>query len=202
MTETDASPEILLERARTGDQIAQGHLLDLYRNYLRFLARSLIGGALRTKLEPSDIVQETYLKAHREFEQFRGGGEPELVAWLRQILVRSLADQVKHHRAQGRDHRREQSLEVILDHSSLAIHRALAVSTSTPSGHAVRREQAVILADALARLPQDYREVFVLRNLEHIPIEQIAERMGRSPNAVRKLWSRAILTLGHELEAS
>ena len=76
-------------------------LLELYRNYLRLVARSLISSALRVKLEPSDLVQETFLKAHREFTQFAGQSEPELVAWLRRILVRSLANQVKHHRRHG-----------------------------------------------------------------------------------------------------
>ena len=95
-------------------------LLELYRNYLRLVARSLIGRRLRIKLDPSDLVQETFLKAHRDFAQFAGGTERELVAWLRQILVRSLANQVKHHRRQGRDHQRQESLERLLEQSDLA----------------------------------------------------------------------------------
>jgi RNA polymerase sigma-70 factor (ECF subfamily) len=73
-----AMPVLLLEQARGGDVAALGQLLELYRNYLRLVARSLISGALRVKLEPSDLVQETFLKAHREFAQFAGQGEPEL----------------------------------------------------------------------------------------------------------------------------
>ena len=88
MSRDDVMPGRLLEQARGGDEAARGELLELYRNYLRLVARSLIGGALRVKLEPSDLVQETFLKAHRDFGQFAGRGEPELVAWLRQILVR------------------------------------------------------------------------------------------------------------------
>ena len=99
----------------------EGQLLELYRNYLRLVARSLIGGALRVKLDPSDLVQETFLKAHRDFGQFAGGTEPELVAWLRQILVRSLANQVKHHRRQAHDHQRQESLERLLEQSSLTL---------------------------------------------------------------------------------
>ena len=101
----DVMPGLLLEQARGGNDVALGALLELYRNYLRLVARSLISSALRVKLEPSDLVQETFLKAHREFTQFAGRSEPELVAWLRRILVRSLANQVKHHRRQVRDHR-------------------------------------------------------------------------------------------------
>ena len=91
---------------------------------------------------------------------------------------------------------------MLLDRSSLAIQAQLADSIASPSSHAVRREQAVLLADALARLPADYREVFILRNLEQIPVDEIAARMDRSPNAVRKLWGRAMVALKQALEAS
>ena len=169
-----------------------GRLLDLYRNYLRLVARALIGLALRVRLDASDLVQETFLKAAREFSHFLGSTEPELTAWLRQILVRTLANQAKHHCRQGRDYQRQESLEAMLDRSSEAVHRALATPSHSPSTHAVRREQAVLLADALEKLPAHYREVFILRNLEHIPFDQIAARMGRSPGATRVLWKRAM----------
>ena len=117
MTEIEMTPEVLLQRARDGDDAARGRLLELYRNYLRVLARAMIGQALQARLDASDLVQETYLKAHREFGQFLGGGERELVGWLRQILVRTLANQAKHHRALGRDVRRQESLEAALDRS-------------------------------------------------------------------------------------
>jgi RNA polymerase sigma-70 factor (ECF subfamily) len=196
----DVLPGQLLEHAIHGDDAALGRLLELYRNYLRLVARSLISAALRVKLEPSDLVQETFLKAHREFTQFAGRSEPELVAWLRQILVRSLANQVKHHRRQVRDHQRQESLEAHLDRSSLMIQQALASSIGSPSEHASRREQAVLLADALNRLPDDYREVFIQRTLEHIPFETIAAHMGRSVGAVRMLWTRAVKRLTQMLE--
>jgi RNA polymerase sigma-70 factor (ECF subfamily) len=191
----DAIPERLLEKARRGDASARGELLELYRNYLRLVARSLISAALRVKLEPSDIVQETFLKAHREFTQFAGRSEPELVAWLRRILVRSLANQVKHHRRQARDHQRQESLERLLDRSSFTIQQALASSISSPSEQASRREQSVLLADALNRLPDDYREAFIRRTLEHVPFQTIATDMGRSVGAVRMLWARAVKRL-------
>ena len=202
MTPSDVAPERLLEQARAGDDVALGRLLELYRNYLRLMARSLIGGALRAKLDPSDVVQETFLKAHADFKGFLGQGEPELVAWLRSILVHRLADLARHHQAQGRDLRREESLEAMLERSSLDVQRSLAGLSLSPPTLALKREQSVLLAEALERLAEDYREVFVLRNLEHVPIEEIAIRMGRSPNAVRKLWTRALLALKRELEES
>ena len=180
---SDAIPEYLLEQARAGDAAALGRLLELYRNYLRLVARALIGQALRVRLDASDLIQETFLKAAREFGQFLGSTEPELTTWLRQILVRTLANQAKHHRRRGRDYQRQESLEAMLDRSSEAVQAALADSCESPSAHAVRREQAVLLADALEKLPADYREVFILRNLEHIPFDEVAARMGRSPGA-------------------
>src|SRR5271167_164059 len=137
----DAIPELLLQQTRAGDEAARGQLLELYRNYLRLMARTLISQPLRVRLDASDLVQETFLKAHREFSGFLGSTEPELVAWLRQILVRSLADQVRQHRAQRRDYRREEPMEVLLDRSSLAIQAQLAAPLSSPSAHSSRREQ-------------------------------------------------------------
>jgi RNA polymerase sigma-70 factor, ECF subfamily len=200
MERGEAVPEDLMGQARRGDEAALGRLLELYRNYLRLLARSLLGGGLRVKLDPSDLVQETFLKAHQQFAGFGGVHEPELLAWLRRILVRSLADAARHHRARVRDLRRQESLEAMLERSSLALQRALATSVTSPSARAAGREQAVLLADAVARLPADYREVFILRNLEHVPTDQIAARLGRSVDAVQKLWMRALLALKRELE--
>jgi RNA polymerase sigma-70 factor (ECF subfamily) len=200
MTTSHPILDLLIAQARAGDHAALGRLLDLYRNYLRLMARSLIHQPLQVRLDASDLVQETFLKAHHEFGQFVGSGERELVTWLRQILVRTLSNQAKHHRAQGRDQRRQESLDVLLDRSSVAIQAQLADSIASPSAHAVHREQAVVLADALSRLPADYREVVILRNLEQVTVDEIATRMGRTPNAVRKLWRRAMVALKQALE--
>ena len=124
MTSADDSPVRLLERARAGDEAARGRLLESYRNFLRLVARSLINGALRARFDPSDVVQETFLKAHRAFDRFDGTTEAEFVAWLRRILVRDLADRVKHHRRRGRDLQRDESLEAALERSSIAVQRA------------------------------------------------------------------------------
>jgi RNA polymerase sigma-70 factor, ECF subfamily len=200
MPTPDAIPERLLERIRDGDGAALGRLLELYRNYLRVIARPLIGQALRVRLDASDLVQETFLKASREFDGFVGSTELELTAWLRRILVRTLLNQAKHHGRRARDYHRQESLEAMLDRSSEAVQQALAAPSTSPSGHAIRREQAVLLADAMERLPADYREVFILRNLEHIPFDEVAARMGRSPGAARVLWKRAMDRLSQLLK--
>jgi len=200
MTETGVKREQLLGLARAGDAAALGQLLELYRNYLRLVTRSVVHGALQVRVDQSDLVQETFLKAHRGFTGFVGSTEPELVAWLREILLRNIADEAKRHRRQGRDLRRQESLEAAMERSSMAVQRALAAPITSPSARLENRERSVLLADALQKLPDHYREVFILRSLEHVPIEQIAERMGRSTNAVYKLWFRAMTALRQELE--
>jgi RNA polymerase sigma-70 factor, ECF subfamily len=200
MPHPDAIPEFLLSQARAGDSAALGQLFELYRNYLRLIARPMIDNALKLKLDASDLVQDTFLKAHRQFADFAGRDEPELMAWLRRILVRTLADQAKYHRSRGRNMRRQVSLEALLEQAGGAANQALADSLPSPSSLAVRRERAVLLADALEKLPADYREVFVLRNIDHIPFNEIAARLGRSPGATRVLWTRAMQRLHEILE--
>jgi RNA polymerase sigma-70 factor (ECF subfamily) len=197
-------PERLLARARRDGEAAFGELLELYRNYLHLLARAQIGRDLRSKVDPSDLVQETFLAAHRDFARFRGTTEGELVAWLRQILAARLADMVRRHlKAKSRDARLERRLADELDHSSQALERGLVTLQLSPSEQAHRREQAVLLADALKTLPPDYEEVIVLRHLEGLRFPDIAPRMGRSLDSVEKLWVRALArlrrTLGSEL---
>ena len=194
------SPTGCWPRPCAGDAAAQGQLFELYRNYLRLIARSMLDNALRLQLDASDLVQETFLKAHRQFESFAGRDEPQLIAWLRQILVRTLADQARYYRRRSRNTRRQVSLEELLEQAGGAAQQALADSLPSASSLAIRRERAVLLADALEKLPADYREVFVLRNIEHIPFNEIAVHMSRSPGAARVLWTRAMRRLGQLLE--
>lgn len=192
MTRISEALEQLLVEARVGNAAARGRLLDLYRNYLRLLAQALLGRTLRLRLDPSDLVQETLMEADRDFGRFAGASETELVAWLRRILVRNLADQSRRHRAERRDVRRQESLEDLLERNGKEAENALVAGLSTPSARAVRREQAVLLADALAQLPDDYREVIVLRHVERLSFKEVADRLDRSPGAVRMLWLRAL----------
>ena len=173
--------------------------MQAYRNYLRLLARTQIDSGLRIRLAPSDLVQETLLEAHRDFAQFVGATEHELMVWLRRSLVRNLADQVRRNKTRKRNWQRQESLEELLDRSSAEVERALAAGISTPSARAAAREQGALLADALARLPEDYREVIILRNLEHLKFEEVAKRMRRSSGAVRMLWVRALEKLNQML---
>jgi RNA polymerase sigma-70 factor (ECF subfamily) len=189
-------PEQLIQLARAGDGHALGQLLELFRNYLTLLARLQISRRLQSKVDANDLVQETFLKAHRHFGQFRGNTEPELAGWLRQILVLNIANLVRHYYGtRGRDIRLECELADELEGSSQAQDLSLMAKQSTPSQRAVRREQVVLLADALAKLPEDYGELIVLRHLQGLPFAEVARRMHRSVDSVEKLWVRALARL-------
>jgi RNA polymerase sigma-70 factor (ECF subfamily) len=192
----------LIQAARQGEAAALGRLLDGYRNYLKLLARTGIEATLRAKADPSDAVQEALLRATRHFDSFRGATEAELAAWLRQILARHLANLVRHYRgAEARQLARERSLDDLLGASSAALGRLVAAPPASPSRAAERREMSVLLADALAELAPDHREVIVLRNLEEHEWDEIARRMDRTPGAARMLWARALKQLRPLLEA-
>ena len=199
-SEQSAEPAELIALARGSSTRALGRLLELYRNYLSLLARIQIGRRLQGKVDPADAVQETFLEAHRNFAQFRGRSEAEFVAWLRQILSARLSNLVRHYLGtKGRDVRLERAVLVEIGHSSAVMNEQLVSPLESPSKHAVRREHAVMLADALNRLPEDYRDVIVLRHLEGISFGEVAERMGRSEDSVQKLWVRGLARLRREM---
>jgi RNA polymerase sigma-70 factor, ECF subfamily len=196
------SPESLLERARAGETEAFGELLAQYESYMRLMARTLLGSTLKLSVDSSDLVQEAFLEAHRDFPRFAGSTEAELLAWLRRILARNLADRARYVKAGVRDQRRQQSLDSLLEQSSFSVQEALAATATTASAVAVRRERAVLLANAIEGLPADYREVVILRNLEGLKFGEVATRMGRSSGAIRMLWARAIERLSEALEGA
>jgi len=192
----DPEFERWLREARAGDGPAWGELLERYRNYLTLLARLQIGRLLRGKVDAADLVQESFLEAHRKLRLFQGSTEPEFVAWLRQILGTCLAHLIRRYRGtQRRDVRLERRLAEELEQSSRVLDRGLIAPQSSPSQRAARREQAVRLADALEQLPADYREAIVLRHLEGLSFPEVARRMDRSVDSVEKLWVRALARL-------
>jgi RNA polymerase sigma-70 factor (ECF subfamily) len=194
--------EELLSSARTGDSGALGRLLERYRSYLTLMARLQIGQRLQGKADCADVVQETFLEAARHFSRFRGESEPEFTAWLRQILATCLSHLIRrYHGTKARDIALERTLGDDLAQSSQAIDCGLLAEQSTPSQRASRREQAVLLADALDRLPADYREVIILRHLSGMTFPEVADQMGRSLDSVEKLHVRALLRLRWALGA-
>jgi RNA polymerase sigma-70 factor (ECF subfamily) len=193
----------LIRTARAGDGPALEALLESYRGLLRVLARPALGDLPAAAADASDVVQETLLKAHRSFPQFRGASEGELVAWLKSILVRNVGD--AYRRVTGRGSRplpRQRSLEAMIDRSSRALQDLFPASGTSPSQRAGAREHQRSLAAALDRLTPEHREVVTLRSLEGHEWAEVGERMGRSPDAARVLWGRALRALGRLMGGS
>ncbi len=176
--------------------------LEQYREYLGMLARVQLDPRLRDKLDPSDVVQQTLLDAHRKQDQFRGQTEAEKAAWLRQILARNLVDALRAFGRAKRDVARERSLEAALEQSSQRLEAWLAAEQSSPSQGLQRHEQAVQLAAALAKLPEAQREALVLQNWHGWSLAEIGQHMDRSPAAVAGLLKRGLKQLRGLLQES
>src|SRR5262245_29425815 len=172
-----------------------GEALQRHRDYLCLLARLHLNPGLRGKLDPSDVVQQTLMKAHQHLHQFRGQGEAERAAWLRRILANTLADALREFGGAKRDVALEQSLEVALQQSSARLEAFLSPEASSPSQHAVRQEQLQLLAAALARLPQEQRTAVELHHLHDWSVAEVAAHLGRTEAAVAGLLRRGLKQL-------
>jgi RNA polymerase sigma-70 factor (ECF subfamily) len=186
----------LLARARAGAPQSLERLFATCRNYLAVVARAQLRSELRAKVDASDLVQLTLMEAYHDFATFRGTTEAEWLAWLRRILRHNAANLARHYAQTGkRQVRREVALRVPADDSGAPGAAEPSDHGETPSQQLIRRERELLVADALARLPEDHREVIVLRNLERLPFDEVARRMGRSRPAAQMLWMRALLKL-------
>jgi RNA polymerase sigma-70 factor (ECF subfamily) len=183
------------------DQAAdQRPRLEEFREYLRLLARVHVGDQLRVKLDPSDIVQQTLLEAHRKRNQFRGTTQAEMAGWLRQMLACTLADAIRALGRAKRDVARERSLEEAIDQSSKRIDAWLAAEQSSPSQCATRGEESVRLAEALAKLPDAQRDAVTRRYCQGQSLAEISQQMGRTPAAVSGLLRRGTKQLRDSLQ--
>jgi RNA polymerase sigma-70 factor (ECF subfamily) len=190
----------LLAQARQGDQRALDRLFALCRNYVAIIARTQVEGRLRAKVDASDLVQQTLLEAYRDFGRFHGATEGEWLAWLKRILAHNAADFVRrYHQTDKRRAAREVALVNPNDSQAADGLANVAGADETPSQALLRKERELQLADALTRLSSDHCEVIVLRNLQRLAFDEVAERMGRSRPATQMLWMRAMQKLQETL---
>ncbi len=193
--ERKSSVTELIEKARAGDAASRDRLFAVCRSYLGVVARSQVETWLRVKVDASDVVQQTLLEAHRDFDRFAGSSEKEWLGWLKQILAHNAADFVRqYHGTAKRQARREVRFRDPGDSLSPGVPEP-AAPDHTPSQELLRIDNELRVTVAVAELPPDYQEVIMLRNLQRLSFNEVAERMGRSRPAVQMLWIRAIKKL-------
>lgn len=173
-----------------------GELFDGCRRYITLIANHVLNPALRPKVGASDLVQETFLEAQRDFGKFRGHTRGELFAWLTRILKnRSLKSARRYRGTDKRDIRRERNVDLNRSHRI----DAAACDMQTPSGVLMAADEERMLTEALSRLSPDHRQVIELRNWHRQSFAEVGTAMGRSTEAARKLWSRAVEQLAEQL---
>jgi RNA polymerase sigma-70 factor (subfamily 1) len=194
----DGCLERALRARRIGDLSQLGGLFDIYRGYLLTIAREKLVPELAVKTAPSDIVQDTYLKAMRVWADFRGSTELEFQEWLKQILS-TMLDSARERFVDAA--KRGVAREVPLHHETNGDSRAfdLAAPGDSPSSLARAAEHAQLVERALNELSPGDRQVIRLRIFEELPFEELGARLGCSPKAASRLWSRAIMNLTAEL---
>jgi RNA polymerase sigma-70 factor (ECF subfamily) len=192
----------LLAQARDGSTSAIEELLAAYGDYLRNLASQRLGSKLGGRVSPSDLVQETFLAAWRDFSSFRGADAPQFSVWLRTILLRKISAAVALHvNTSKRDLQREQHASTLVGSSILEITKTLPSKEETPSKIVSSGEDTLLIQRLLTSLPDEYRLVIQWRNLDGIQFNEIASRLGKTSGATRLVWLRAIRMLREMYES-
>ena len=188
--------EVVLEAARKGDRRAFDYLVQPHASRLSAAVTRALGSALRARVDPADVLQETFLRAFRDIRRFNGRSEPELIGWLQAIATNVVREAGRRLHARKADMRREVPLKGSRAEGSRAgAGRSLAADTPTPSQVLRRTERLERLKGALRRLSPEHRMVIVLVRLKGLSYKQAAEELGRSPKAISMLLSRALESL-------
>jgi RNA polymerase sigma-70 factor (ECF subfamily) len=191
----------LLEQARAGDAQAEEELFRRLYPYLLLCARGELDSELRGQVRESDVVQQSCLEAHRDLRNFAAGDVPDFVQWMEAILRANVAD-LRRRMAARKRHGQD---EVSLDDSQSSKIQTLKENlkdpkpSAAPSGIMGSSSKDLELDQALEKLPEDYRTVILLRHRDKLSFAEIGEQTGRSMDAARMLWTRAVKRLQGEL---
>ena len=169
--------------------------LERFREQLRSLVRLRVRPYLRTRIDLSGVVQQTLLEAHRAPLPEHADDRQVMEGWLKKLLARNLIDTLRWHFAIKRDIRRERSMMSAGEASSVRLTETLMAEQSSPSRSLIRAESFQEVRLALRDLPEDQRQVLELHYLEGLSLQQLSQRLERSPSAVAGLLSRGMKTL-------
>lgn len=187
----------LLGNAQQGDAAAVNALLDHHRESLRMMVRARLDRALSQRVDASDIVQDVLLEASQRLGEYFKNPLLPFPLWLRQMARDRIIDTHRRHRvAARRSIDREQSLNAAYgDQSSYQLIGQLQDGRLTPAAAAIRHELERRFLDALEELPDEDREVLVMRHFEHLSNTEVADALGLSPPAAGMRHLRAIRRL-------
>lgn len=194
---SETAPLALLQEARSGSIEALGELLEECRDYLLKIARRELPPPLHSKVDPADVVQETFIEATRDFANFRGETKPQLLGWLRGILRHNLADLTRHFRMGCRS--LAQEVRLLDQLANFLVAGSSRGQARTICEQLIAQERCKALETAVQRLPPAYRRVLHLRYGERRAFSEIGNELQRSPEAVRKLVCRALELLRQEM---
>ena len=184
---SQVSDEDLVRRVRDGDEAAARVLFERHLPALRARARARLPASLRGKVGASDVVQEAWLAAFLDLEGFEDRGDGSFAAWLRTILERRVADEVRRHAgAKKRDAKRE--VRLATEAARFEPDRGQA----TPSVLVRDAEESARLRAVVDSLSEDYATVIRLVHREGLTLVEAGARMGRTPDATRMLYNRAM----------
>jgi RNA polymerase sigma-70 factor (ECF subfamily) len=183
----------LLQQIRAGDRQAFEQLFARHQVYLHRLVELRLDPRLRSRLDPSDIVQETHLEALKRLHTYLEAPALPFRLWLRQIAVDRALKARRQHLGTAR---RALSREVPLpERSSLVLARQLLTSGSTPSQQLNHQELARRLRHAVTQLPEADRTIVVMRHFEGLSNQEAACLLGIDPATASKRHGRAMLRL-------
>jgi RNA polymerase sigma-70 factor (ECF subfamily) len=188
-TEPATSTFALLEKARTGDEEALSRAFEQYRRRLALLIHFKLGPHARNSSDVEDIVQETCLRAFRDLDRFNYQSPGSFLRWLSSIADHVIVDRVRY---QGRARRSGEQVPLRSASNPLGPEPA---DTRTPSRLFAQQEALQRLLDQLTALPEDYRQAILLAKIEGLTTAEIAERLGKSREAVALLVFRAVKRL-------
>ncbi|MFV2068635.1 MAG: sigma-70 family RNA polymerase sigma factor [Pirellulales bacterium] len=191
--------EELIHSARTASPLQVGPLLESCRKYLLLAANRALDSDLRSKAGASDLVQDTFVEAHRDFHRFHGSTETELFAWLTKILANRIANNARRYHTEKRQVNRELPQGGDEDAALAELSDA---DAETPSALVLACEDQKRMQMAMSRLSEPSRQVILLRTWQRKTFAEIGKQMNRSPDGVRKLWARAVNRLACELRNS
>ncbi len=193
--------EELVALAQGGDSSALDQLCKVYGERVQRIVRFRMGRELRAKLESMDLVQDAFMAAVKDLDNFAYRDEGDFLRWMSKIAENRIRDNLKQLHADKRDIRRE----VPIDHrvptaGSTSTRMPEPIRTTTPSVIMSVSEELDKLENAMDRLKPEYREVIVLNQIEGLSLKTIGERLGKSPDAVRMLVVRAMASLAGAFE--